>query len=111
MAASLSTTRAMRRREHPLAGLEEDDLDFIVQFVLASGSLKEMAERYGVSYPTIRASLDRVIENLRMRLNGETRDEMTELLAGLVERGELSAGVARKIRGLHRSVVEQTKEA
>jgi hypothetical protein len=101
----------MRRREHPLAGLDEDDLDFIVQFVLSSGSLKEMAELYGVSYPTIRASLDRVIENLRMRLSGESRDEMTELLAALVERGELGAGVARKIRALHRSVLEQTKEA
>lgn len=100
----------MRRREHPLAGLSEEDLDFIAQFVMSSGSLKEMAERYGVSYPTIRASLDRVIENLQMQIKGESRDEVTELLAELMERGELSAGVARKIRALHRSVLEQAKE-
>lgn len=91
-------------------GLAEDDLDFIVQFVLSSGSLKEMAERYGVSYPTIRASLDRVIENLRMQMSGDKQDEMTELLAVLVERGEVTAGVARKIRALHRNVVDQAKE-
>lgn len=109
MALPLATTR-FRRRDHPLTGLEEDDLDFIVQFVLSSGSLKEMAERYGVSYPTIRASLDRVIENLRMRVNGETRDEMTEMLADLMERGELTAGIARKIRTLHRSLLEQAEE-
>jgi len=107
--ASIAPTR-MRRREHPLAGLEEDDLDFIVQFVLASGSLKEMAGLYGVSYPTIRASLDRVIEHLRAQLNGETRDEMTDLLAGLVERGELTVGVAKRIRALHRNVLEQKEE-
>jgi hypothetical protein len=29
------------------------------------------------------------------------------LLAGLMERGELSAGVARKVRALHRSVIER----
>ena len=110
MAASISTTRTIRRREHALTGLSEEDLDFIAQFVLSSGSLKEMAERYGVSYPTIRASLDRVIDNLRMRMSGESRDEMTELLAAMVERGEVSAGVARKIRALHRSVLEETKE-
>lgn len=110
MAASLSTTRTLRRRDHPLAGLGEEDLDFIAQFVLSSGSLKEMAERYGVSYPTIRASLDRVIENLRMRMSGESRDEMTELLAELMERGEVTAGVAKKIRALHRNVLEQEKE-
>ena len=107
MAAPLSTFRTMHKREHPLTKLSEDDLDFIVQFVLASGSLKEMAELHGVSYPTIRSSLDRVIEELRLRMQGETRDEMTELLAGLMERGELSAGVARKVRALHRSVIER----
>ena len=92
--------------------LAEDDLDFVVQFVLASGSLKEMAQLHGVSYPTIRASLDRVISNLRQSLNGEPPDAVTELLAKLVERGEIEAGTARSIREAHRSAVERimTKE-
>jgi hypothetical protein len=110
MAISIETNRAMQPRQHPLLGLEEEDLDFIVQFVLASGSLKEMAERYGVSYPTIRASLDGVIGRLRQRLDGEERDEMTELLAELMERGELTAGVAKKIRKLHRSLRQRQEE-
>ena len=41
--------------------LSEEDLDFITQFVLASGSLKEMAQLHQVSYPTIRLTLDRLI--------------------------------------------------
>jgi hypothetical protein len=85
--------------------MSPDDLDFIVQFVLASGSLKDMAQLYGVSYPTIRASLDRVIANLREAVDGRASDEMTELLAQLVERGEVKPGIARSIRALHRKML------
>ena len=77
-----------------------------MQFVLSSGSMKEMAQLYGVSYPTIRASLDRVIANLRHALKGNPADQMTELLAGLVERGELKPAVAKSIRTLYRSAIE-----
>jgi hypothetical protein len=87
--------------------LAEDDLDFVVQFVLASGSLKEMAQLHGVSYPTIRASLDRVIANLRQSVNGQPPDALTELLARLMERGEIEPGTARSIRAAHRSVLER----
>jgi hypothetical protein len=97
---------ARRRKEHPLLRLSEDDLDFIVQFVLASGSLKEMAQLHNVSYPTIRGALDRVIANLQHMLNGLPPDPMTELLADLIERGEIKPAVAKSIRGVHRSVVE-----
>lgn len=99
---------APRRRAHPLLDLHEDDLDFMVQFVLASGSLKEMAQLYGVSYPTIRSTLDRVIGNLQRTLSGQTPDPMTELLAGLIERGEIKPATAKSIRAVHRSVVEQS---
>jgi len=37
---------------------------FATEFLLASGSLKEVAEKFGVSYPTVRARLDRIIECL-----------------------------------------------
>ena len=84
-------------------------MDFIVQFVLASGSLKDMAQLYGVSYPTIRGTLDRVIANLRQKLSAGGPDEMTELLATLVERGELKPAQAKRIRELHRSVVDEVQ--
>jgi hypothetical protein len=51
----------------PLAGLGQDDQDFIVDFIKASGSLKDMATLLGVSYPTVRNRLDGVIEKLRQR--------------------------------------------
>ena len=37
-----------------LASLDEEDVSFIKKFVLASGSLKEVAGIYGVTYPTVR---------------------------------------------------------
>ena len=49
-----------------LEGLEEEDLNFIKRFVLASGSLKEMAGQYGVTYPTVRLRLDRLIQKIRL---------------------------------------------
>jgi hypothetical protein len=49
-----------------LARLEPDEQRFVELFVLASGSLKQMAELQGVSYPTVRGRLDRLIEKLRL---------------------------------------------
>jgi hypothetical protein len=102
--------RTSRKREHPLLGLPDEDLDFVVQFVFASGSLKEMAMLHHVSYPTIRASLDRVIASLRESVNGATPDPMTGLLADLVERGEIKVGTAKNIRAVYRSALERAME-
>lgn len=49
-----------------MSGLEEEDLTFIRNFILASGSLKEIALQYGVSYPTVRLRLDRLIQKIRL---------------------------------------------
>lgn len=49
-----------------IANLEEEDLSFIKNFILASGSLKEIASLYGVSYPTVRLRLDRLIQKIRI---------------------------------------------
>ncbi len=83
---------------HPLATLPREDLDLITQLVLHSGSLKDLAISYDVSYPTIRIRLDRVIERLRGAVAGREQDALTELLATLVERGELSITNARAVR-------------
>ena len=93
---------------HPLSQMSLEDLDFVLQFVLASGSLKEMARLYGVSYPTIRASLDRLISNLQDRIDGRPPDPMTDLLASLVERGEIKVATATSIRALYRQALEKS---
>ncbi len=47
-----------------LGSLPRDDQEFIVDFIKASGSLKEMAALLKVSYPTVRNRLDDIIGKL-----------------------------------------------
>ncbi len=49
-----------------MTDLEEEDVAFLRRFLLASGSLKEVAGEYGVSYPTVRLRLDRLIQKVRL---------------------------------------------
>ena len=44
--------------------LNEEELRFMLEFVKASGRLKDMAKKMGVSYPTVRNYLDDLIEKL-----------------------------------------------
>lgn len=55
-----------RENEEWTDALTDEDLSFVKRFLLASGSLKELAGSYGVSYPTIRLRLDRLIEKVRV---------------------------------------------
>jgi hypothetical protein len=52
---------------------------FVEMFLLSGGNLKEIAEQVGVSYPTIRSRLDKVIEALRAEI-GKTRQMKGNLL-------------------------------
>lgn len=49
-----------------ILNLEEEELNFIKSFVLNSGSLKEMASIYEVTYPTVRLRLDRLIQKIKL---------------------------------------------
>jgi hypothetical protein len=90
------------RPAHPLDQLEPEDREFVLRFVLASGSLKDVAQAYGVSYPTLRARLDRLIERLQEAVDQRQPDPMADLLATMVERGELSTKSARQLLKQHR---------
>jgi len=54
-----------------IADLEDEDLAFMKKFILASGSLKEVAGVYGVSYPTVRLRLDRLIQKIHISETAE----------------------------------------
>jgi hypothetical protein len=47
-----------------LARLPSEDQEFIVRLLEASGSLKELARVYGISYPTVRNRVDSMIEKV-----------------------------------------------
>lgn len=48
-----------------LLSLSEEEQNFILEFFLSSGSLKEMAKKLGNSYPTVRNKLDDLIEKIK----------------------------------------------
>jgi hypothetical protein len=82
-----------------LASLPVEHQRFIEMFVLAGGNLKEIAEQVGVSYPTIRSRLDKVIDALRAEI-GKTRRVQGNVLDA-VEPGKLNAeAAARLIKGI-----------
>lgn len=56
-----------------LLRLPAAEQQFVLEFVLSSGSLKEMARKMGLSYPTVRNRLDEIIA----RLNTLTHHEPT----------------------------------
>lgn len=97
-----STNSESGQAQHPLVSLSPEELDFVLRLVLASGSLKELAQAYQVSYPTIRARVDRLIARLQQLIDGLPTDPMNELLADLVERGEMTYSAAVAVRDLYR---------
>jgi hypothetical protein len=47
-----------------MTNLDDEDASFMKNFLMASGSLKEVAKLYGVTYPTVRLRLDRLIQKI-----------------------------------------------
>lgn len=64
-----------------LNNLEEEDISFIKKFLLSSGSLKEVAAIYGVTYPTVRLRLDRLIQKIQI-----SEDNSKEPYISLIKR-------------------------
>lgn len=72
-----------------LARLSSDDQIFITAFVRSHGSIKEMEQVFGVSYPTIKARLTRIAESLEF-VETNPAPSRTEVLDRL-KRGEITA--------------------
>jgi hypothetical protein len=51
--------------ENPLVMLPRDDQDFLLDFVLCAGNFKALSEKLEVTYPTLRARLNRIIDRIR----------------------------------------------
>jgi hypothetical protein len=81
--------------------LEEEDQQFVKRLVLASGSLKELAEGYDVSYPTIRLRLDRLIERIRT-FEDPLSDTFETKVRQLVAEGDVSARIGKQLLRMHK---------
>lgn len=75
-----------------LARLSAEDQIFVVAFLRSHGSIKEMEQVFGVSYPTIKARLTRIAGSLEfVETNpAPSREDVLERL----KRGEIGAAEA-----------------
>jgi hypothetical protein len=82
--------------------LSEEDFGFLKRFVLSSGSLKETAETYGVSYPTVRIRLDRLIQKIQALEDEKTRSEFERVLRAQYADGRLDLPTVKILLAAHR---------
>jgi len=68
-----------------MMSFEDEDVAFIKRFLLASGSLKEIARQYEVTYPTVRLRLDKLIQKIKI-----SEDSSNEPYVALIKRMAVS---------------------
>jgi len=73
----------------PLAGLSAEDQVFVMAFIRCHGSIKEMEEMFGISYPTVKNRLNRIAGQLQF-IEVVKVDPKEEVIDAL-ERDEISA--------------------
>ncbi len=89
--------------------LDPEDLAFVRRFIVASGSLKELARVYGVSYPTVRLRLDRLIQKIEVFEKFQAAGEMERKLRGYYAEGRIPEDVFRSLLGACRKEEEANK--
>ncbi len=94
----------MNREDVPawILSLDKESLEFIRKFVTNSGSLKDISKIYNVSYPTVRAKLDKLIQ--KIELNSKTEDvEFVNMIKNLVIDERISLDTAKLIIDKYKS--------
>lgn len=89
-----------------LAALDTEDINFIKKFILASGSLKEIASVYDVSYPTVRLRLDKLIQKIQLA-EKEDDDTFIGLMKRLAIDEKVDLEVAKTIIGAYKESKEK----
>ena len=84
-----------------LENLSDEDVSFIKRFVLASGSLKDLAKAYGISYPTVRLRLDRLIEKIKVLDSHEIVSDFERTLRARYVEGKLDMETLKTLLDAH----------
>jgi hypothetical protein len=87
--------------------LNEEDLAFVKRLVLASGSLKEVAATYGISYPTVRLRLDRLIAKITVVDTHDIQSDFERLLRAQHAEGKIDADTLKSLLTAYRLDVQQ----
>jgi hypothetical protein len=93
-----------------LESMSDEDLAFIKRFLLASGSLKDLAATYGISYPTIRLRLDRLIDKIKLFDSHEITSGFERTVRGMFADGTIDAATAKVLLAAHQKELETNHE-
>jgi hypothetical protein len=78
----------------PLLGLSREQLEFVEVFIKSRGNIKDVEKELSISYPTVRAKLDQVIEALEgnqpQTKKAAAKTEKQKEIINALERGEIS---------------------
>ncbi len=77
-----------------LAGLSSEDLALGIAFIRSFGSIKKLQEALGVSYPTARARLEKLVDKLN---RGMSINPSPETTLEKLKRGEISVEEALEV--------------
>lgn len=92
-----------------MKNLDDEDMIFIKRFLLASGSLKEVAKLYGVTYPTVRVRLNKLIDKIKLSEDKEDNDEFVELIKRYVIDEDIEFDVANNLITEYKKIKEKSK--
>jgi hypothetical protein len=76
----------------PMANLSAEDQVFVMAFIRCSGSIKDMEQMFGISYPTVKNRINKIAQQLEFVENIKLSPQ--EEVLGELERGEISADEA-----------------
>ena len=89
--------------------LEDEDLAFIKRLVLFSGSLKDLATAYDVTYPTVRLRLDRLIAKIKVYDDNEIQDEFERHLRATYAEGKIDPESFKRLLAAYRNENKEKK--
>ena len=76
----------------PLANLSAEDQVFVMAFIKCSGSIKDMEQMFGISYPTVKNRINKIAQQLEF-VEIMKPSPQEEVISEL-ERGEITADEA-----------------
>ena len=90
-----------------IKGLSEEDFQFIKRLILASGSLKDVARQYEITYPTVRIRLNRLIEKVQILDSQKSKTKFHQNIQLLVVEGKLDIATAKMLIKTHEESLSQ----
>lgn len=86
-----------------MINLDDEDVSFIKKFIVSSGSLKDIAAQYDVTYPTVRLRLDKLIKKIEIS-DDSVNDVYVSLIKRLVVNDKLEYNTAKLLINEYKKV-------